>query len=113
MNHLKNALTDKLETMFGVQNLPSPVAGGSSLFFNGIEFAHFHNDFELDLKLTRKIISQQQLRHPTNSKFHPKRSMNSQWIELKYENLEDVDRVVELVKLAIRQLPGSPPRTRK
>ena len=104
MSSLKEELLEALESKLGVKAVPSPVAGGTALVFKGVEFAHFHHDHELDLKLTKKVIKQEQLEHPSGSTVHPKRSPNSHWLEVRYKNSADVARVVELVKLAIDRL---------
>jgi len=72
----KSALLQQLRTIDGVEDVPSPVAGGSELVYRGKSFAHFHSDHELDLRLTRKLIYQQGLSHPPGSVHHPKRSPN-------------------------------------
>ena len=59
----------------------------------GKEFAHFHNDNEIDIRLIKNIISEQNLSHPVNSKNHPNRSKNWPWIELRClveANIEDI-----------------------
>jgi hypothetical protein len=40
--------------------------GFSSLHFEGKEFAHFHGDNELDIRLGRDIIKREGLVHPTD-----------------------------------------------
>lgn len=88
----------------GLEALPSKVAGGMALFFKGKEFAHFHNDHEIDLRLTAKVIKAQGLAHPPRSSFHPKRGGSSQWIEVRFYSPEEVAEVVRLVRLATEQL---------
>jgi len=56
MASLKETLLRKLDDVEGVTVQPSPVAGGTALFFRGKDFAHFHHDTELDLRLTKKVI---------------------------------------------------------
>ena len=101
MPSLKDRLILEVEKIPGVQDKPSPVAGGSALYYKGKEFAHFHNDNELDLKLTKKLIQQEGIAHPRDSKAHPNRSVNSQWIELRFKKAAEVKEVVRLVKLAV------------
>ena len=104
MNTLKTQLLSALAKIDGVEDRPSPVAGGSALFYFGKEFAHFHSDNELDLRLTKKVIRAQQLAHPSGSIQHPTRSPSSPWIEVRFTTSKDVARAVELVRLAIAQL---------
>ena len=101
MPSLKESLIKEVEKISGVENKPSPVAGGSALHFKGKEFAHFHNDNELDLKLTKELILQEGVNHPEDSKVHPDRSAASQWIELPYESVSELREVARLVKLAV------------
>lgn len=100
----KNALLAELEKVEGLSAQPSPVAGGTALFFRGKEIAHFHHDGELDLRLTRKVIQRLGLVHPEGSTVHPQRAASSPWIELRYESPSDIARVVELVRLAVAQV---------
>ncbi len=101
---LKQQLLALLEPVEGFAALPSKVAGGTALFFRGKEFAHFHHDNEIDLRLTKSVIKQLGLVHPTRSSFHPTRSPSSQWIEVRFHNSEDVQHVAALVKKAIAVL---------
>lgn len=101
---LKQKLLQSLAVVEGLTAEPSPVSGGTALFFRGREFAHFHNDHELDLRLTKKVIRSLGLSHPTGSVHHPTRSTSSPWIELRFNTDSEVERVVELVKVALVQL---------
>ena len=104
MAPLKHKLLASLAEIEGFTAEPSKVAGGTALFFRGKEFAHFHHDNEIDLRLTRKVIKDFDLSHPPRSAIHPTRSSSSQWIELGFHSDEDVLRVAHLVRLAIGQL---------
>lgn len=101
---LKQKLLQSLVSIEGLAVEPSPVAGGIALFYRRREFAHFHNDHELDLKLTKNTIRALGLSHPAASTHHPTRSSSSPWIELRFHTTADAERVVELVKVAIEQL---------
>lgn len=104
MTIFKQKLLQLLASVEGVTVEPSPVAGGTALFFRGREFAHFHNDNELDLRLTRKVISSLELSHPVGSLHHPLRAAGSPWIEVRFNSEREVQRAVELVVLALAQL---------
>ncbi len=104
MKKIKNELIKKLEKIPGLEDRPSKVAGGSAIFFNGKEIAHFHHDNEIDVRLTNKTIRQEKLNHPTDSEIHKHRSPGSHWIEIRFTKSKDVDEVVRLFKLAIAQL---------
>jgi hypothetical protein len=105
MVHLRRQLIQRLEKL-GVRDhvLPGRNDGFSSLRYNGKEFAHFHDDNELDIRLTRSVIRREGLVHPTNSRVHPDRSRNSRWIEVRLDNAADLERLIHLVKLAIDQI---------
>ena len=101
---LKHELLALLEPVEGFAALPSKVAGGTALFFKGKEFAHFHHDNEIDLRLTKAVIKQLGLVHPDRSPFHPTRSPSSQWIEVRFYSSVEVQHVAALVKKAIAAL---------
>lgn len=101
---LKQQLLAQLSQIEGLQALPSKVAGGMALHYRGKEFAHFHNDQEIDLRLTRPLIKALGLVHPPRSAFHPQRSASSQWIELRFHKPADVQQVAELVRRAMARL---------
>ena len=77
--------------------------GFSSLQIGGKEFAHFHNDNELDIRLTKGIISNEMLVHPNTSKNHPNRSINSPWIEMRFFDSNDIKRIVMLFKQSLKK----------
>lgn len=103
MAKLRASLTKQLELIPGLEDRPSKVAGGSAIFFNGKEIAHFHDDHEIDVRLTRKVIRQEGLHHPSDSKIHRHRSPSSEWIEVRFRTAKDVAEVVRLFKLALEQ----------
>jgi len=104
MNMLKQKLLHSLASIEGLAAERSPVSGGTALFFRGRELAHFHNDHELDLRLTKKVIHALGLSHPTVSVHHPTRSSSSPWIEVRFYTGAEAERVAELVKIAVAQL---------
>jgi len=101
---LKAQLLVELRKIDGVEDRPSPVSGGTALFYRGKAFAHFHNARELDLRLTKRRIKELGLLHPRGSTVHPDRSPNSPWIELRFTDPSDILRVRELVEVAIAEL---------
>ena len=104
MPSLKQQLLALLAPIEGLEARPSPVAGGTALFYRGKEFAHFHGDQEIDLRLTKKVIRSLGLSHPPQSEHHPTRAAGSPWIEIRFQTADEVARVAGLVKLAIAQL---------
>lgn len=105
MTPLRSQLVRQLEKL-GVEDraLPGRDDGFSCLLYRGKEFAHFHDDNELDIRLTKGIINREGLVHPVGSRVHPNRSRNSQWLEVRFSKAADLERVVDLVKLAIEQI---------
>lgn len=103
MSKLRKELIKRLERIPGLKDRPSKVAGGSAIFFNEKEIAHFHHDNEIDIRLTKKVIRQEGLNHPDDSKIHKHRSPTSEWIEIRFHREKDVDEVVRLFKLALEQ----------
>lgn len=103
MSKLRKVLVEKLSRISGLEDRPSKVGGGSAIFYNGKEIAHFHHDNEIDVRLTKKIIRQEGLNHPSDSTIHKHRSPTSEWIEIRFTKVADVDEVVRLFKLALRQ----------
>jgi hypothetical protein len=104
MSNLKTKLIDELRKIDGVEDRPSPVAGGTALFYHGKEFAHFDNENELDLRLTKKVIKRLGMTHPTDSKRHPNRSPNFPWIVIRFNDPGDIENISRLVKLAVAEL---------
>jgi hypothetical protein len=104
MSQLKEKLLVELRKIDGVQDRPSPVSGGTALFYSGKEFAHFHDDNELDLRLTKKRIQALGLTHPARSIHHPNRSPNSPWIEVRFYVEADVKSLENLVRVAVSEL---------
>ena len=84
--------------------MPGRDDGFACLCYGGKAFAHFHNDNELGVRLTKAMIDREGLIHPTGSVAHPNRTPNSHWIEVRLNSVADLQRVIRLVKLAIEQL---------
>ncbi len=74
------------------------------IFFNGKDFAHFHSDHILDIRLSQKIIREEQLQRTISQTHHPNRSKNSRWIEVEFYNEDDVHKLVHLVQRACNEL---------
>lgn len=106
MSDLKQSLIKELLAIPGVIEKVWQGKEGEflSLLYNNKDFAHFHNDNELDLRLTAKIIKAENVSRPKNSIYHPGRSNNSPWIEVQFASSNDLPEVIRLVKLAIAQI---------
>jgi len=103
MSNLKAKLIAEIRTIAGVEDKPSPVSGGTALFYKGESIAHFHSDNELDIRLTKKKIKMLGLSHPTGSTHHPNRSPNSAWIEIRFSEPADIPKVCQLLRLAVAE----------
>ena len=102
MKALRRQLSARLRAI-GVEESPWPGRDGfASLSYLGQEFAHFHSDSEIDIRLGKEVILRERLVHPSSSTVHPDRSKNSPWYEMKVTVLADVEKAMRLVELAIR-----------
>lgn len=80
---------------------PGREDGFASLLFHGKDFAHFHSDCEIDIRLGKEVIKRERLSHPPDSTVHPGRAAGSPWHEMRVRDPGDIDAVVRLVKIAI------------
>jgi len=71
------------------------------LFYHGKEFAHFHGDTILDIRLSAKLIKAEGLARDVTKEIHPNRSPNSIWIGIAILNEDEVDHAIHLVKQAL------------
>ena len=101
---LKTDLLAELQKIDGVEARHSPELGNIELLYRERSFAHFHNDNELDLRLTKRVIKELDMSHPPGSVNHPGRSQNSPWIEVRFNHPDDIKRVSELVRRAVAVL---------
>jgi hypothetical protein len=106
MSGLKQLLLKELLAIPGITEKiwPDRNDSFSSLIYKNKDFAHFHNETELDLRLTAKIIKAEGLLRAGSSTYHPDRSSNSPWIELRFTKSTDIPEIVRLIKLAIVQI---------
>ena len=70
-------------------------------FCLGREFARFHNDNELNLRLTKTVIQTEGLTHASGFIDHLTRSLSSPWIEVRFTTPEGIAHGAALVKLAV------------
>lgn len=103
MPELRKLLTKKVLAIPGITEKvwPDRDDGFSSFIYKDKDFAHFHHDHEIDLRLTKKVIAREALIAPQNSEVHPNRAKGSPWIELRFNDEKDVDEVLRLIHLAI------------
>lgn len=105
MDNLRELLLEELRALGVTEKVyPNKDGGFSSLLYKNKDFAHFHNNNELDLRLTAKIIKAEGILRPQNSTHHPDRSNSSPWIEVRFTTPNAIPEVIRLVKLAIAQI---------
>lgn len=84
--------------------MPGRQDGFAALSYRGKAVAHFHNDKEIDIRLTHLVIEREGLNHLKDSTVHPSRQKRSQWIEIRFATAKEVDEIVRLMRIAIAQL---------
>ncbi len=100
MSDLKQQLIDKLNALPDVRVGLWKDSQLLCVFYKEKDVAHFQNDEELDIRLTRSLIKREGLVPTDGSMSHPNRSKNSRWIVLPIKQPTDVDQLVRLVQLA-------------
>src|SRR3569623_3811187 len=105
MNTLRPSLVKKLSALGVVERpLPGRDDGFASLVYRGKEFAHFHTDDELDIRLGKEVIKRERLVRLPDSTVHPDRAKGSPWFEFRISSAADVQEAIRLVRLAIAGL---------
>lgn len=103
---LKDELVSRLEQIPGIEHVPEPDRddGFSGVAFQGKFIGHFHNFNEIDLRLGKRLIKQEGLKQYPDSKSHPNRSPNSQYIEVRFFHRRDLAKIIHLVELLVDDL---------
>lgn len=70
------------------------------IFYKDKDFAHFHGQTILDIRLTPKIIKEEGLSRAISAQIHPKRSANSRWIGIPVESETDQALAMALIERA-------------
>ena len=101
--------TELITQLLGIDGVSEKVFAGKngefvSYIYKDKEFAHFHGDSIIDLRLTKKVIASENLQHPKQSKQHPTRSPKSPWIELEFSNKQQTQTVFAYIKLSLAQI---------
>ena len=105
MKKLKNQIIASLQNIPELEKvvLSGKHEGFTYFSFNGKEIAHFDNDLELDIKLTKEVIKREGLTHPSDSKSHPNRAKTKpHWIVIQLDKFS-CKEVTRLIELAIDQ----------
>jgi len=72
------------------------------VFYNGKEIAHFHDDQEIDIRMSQKFIRNENIRAVVESKYHPNRSKKSRWVIMQFKTDEDVDKILKIIGSLVR-----------
>lgn len=72
--------------------------------YRGKEFAHFHGEDTLDIRLTTKFIRSEGLTRAASARLHPNRSANSRWICVEFKTQDDLDVMMRLAQVACAEL---------
>ena len=97
-------LAQQLETRIlglpGVERKKSRWMSERAYHVGSREFAHFHRNGEIDVRLTRRVQREQadRIRNDRRVKF---RERASDWIALRLSRAEDVNYAFEIVRLAL------------
>jgi Luciferase len=105
MNRIRRRLSQRLRDL-GVEERawPGRDDGFVSLLFRGKEFAHFHSDQEIDIRLGKNVIQQERLVRVSDSTVHPTRSDGFPWYALAVRSESDLDEALRLIKIALSGL---------
>lgn len=104
MSELRAAFEERLTKLEGVTIDVWKDTELVCLFFHGKEFAHFHGENILDIRLSQKSIRQEQLTRSVSNKIYPNRSQNSRWIGYELTHDKDIETLLRLVNLACNEL---------
>ena len=96
-----NVLKDKLGAIPDVEVTFYKNSDLLCVFYKGKEVAHFQNEYEIDIRLTPRIIKKEGLTPPNESTSHPDRSKNSRWLIQSFYTEEDITNIIQLVQMAI------------
>lgn len=97
---LAQQLEARIRSLPGVEEKKSRWMNKKAYYVGSREFAHFHNNREIDVRLTRKLQTEHadRIRNDSRVKF---RDRPSEWIALSLSRTEDVNYAFEMVKLAL------------
>lgn len=69
----------------------------------GKEFAHFHDDHEIDVRIPAKFVKRKGLGEPIQSARHPDRSKKSIWRSLRFETPAETDELIQLIQALLEE----------
>ncbi|MGE0173954.1 MAG: luciferase family protein [Oligoflexales bacterium] len=98
---LREKLTDGLLAA-GLKEQKSRFGGGPAFYLGKKEVAHFHNENEIDIRLTKKVIKEVLPDLEEAYKCH-QRTASSDWLEFQFWKDHDVERAVALVRDVVQK----------
>jgi hypothetical protein len=98
---LASLLESRILTLDGVNRKKSRWMDRTAFYTGKREFAHFHGNQEIDVRLTRRYQQEYsgKLKGDKRVKF---RERPSEWISIKFATTGDIDYVFSIVSLALR-----------
>ena len=67
------------------------------VFYRGKEIAHFHDHEEIDIRMSRPFIKKEGLIPLEDSPYHPKRSRQSRWLQIRFQTEEECGNLLQLM----------------
>ncbi len=97
---LARHLAARILSLPGVRGEKSRWTSSNAYYVGSREFAHFHNEGDIDVRLTKRVQRERapSLRNDTRVKL---RERPSEWVALSLRRTRDVDYAFEMVKLAL------------
>jgi pectate lyase len=95
---LTDRLASGLLSLPGVEERKSRFGPHTAFFIGSREFAHVHRDGEIDVRLTRRLITERRDSLQDDSRVSMRRG--SDWITVSYSSSADVPFAVELGRSA-------------
>jgi hypothetical protein len=99
MSALATRARSCLLAIHGVVESGGTFSDGDAFWVNGREIAHFHGDADIELRLTRAVISEQRGRLKADPRVELRRG-SSDWITIHPANVSDLALLRELAELA-------------
>jgi len=96
---LKEQLGNRILTLPNVDLQKSRFSSNEAFVSAGREFAHFHNNDVIDIRLTKKLIRQFQTELRQDARVTLRNA--SDWLEFAFNNDEDLEKAVALTQLAL------------
>lgn len=93
-------LQQRLVAIDGVVESPSMFSDRPALWVDGKEIAHRDADGSYDVRLTRRVIREMRDRLRADPRVHLRASSSADWIEVRVDDGDAEELVVELVRAA-------------